>query len=132
MVKMEKPTDFARLVQDFLTAWRGGMFQDRTARPAGITLQICAPGRIAAQTIAAALFTLAAPASAAEHVKFASTRSLSNAPFLIAEAKGYFGRPTAKRAGSPVLPYPRRVRRDNQYLFAERIGERQKQHKYLG
>src|ERR1700685_3755200 len=29
-------------------------------------------------------------AAEAEHLRFASTRSLSNAPFLIAQAKGYF------------------------------------------
>jgi NitT/TauT family transport system substrate-binding protein len=38
---------------------------------------------------AALLAVLANSAFGAEHIKFASTRSLSNAPFLIAKAKGY-------------------------------------------
>jgi NitT/TauT family transport system substrate-binding protein len=44
---------------------------------------------VPAATLAVAL-CLGAAASAAESVKFASTRSLANAPYLIAEVRGYF------------------------------------------
>jgi NitT/TauT family transport system substrate-binding protein len=40
--------------------------------------------------LAVAVVALGSRAAAAEHVKFASTRSMSNAPFLIGQAKGYF------------------------------------------
>ncbi len=51
-------------------------------------------GAVRARLRAASLLLIAsswpAVAAAADHVRFASTRSLSSAPFLIAQAKGYF------------------------------------------